>query len=88
MNDYRSKGFALSLFVICVCGIFGLLIDLDHLAMPTQQLIAVLSGGVPSYASRPAHILCVIVSGLVWIVGNTLLFRLLCKYVVMNKKSK
>ena len=87
MNDYRSKGFALPLFILCICGVFGVLIDLDHLAIPTQQILTLLSGGVPSYAGRPAHILCLIVSGIVWGVGNALLLRLLCKHMVMNRRA-
>ncbi len=84
MNGYRNKGFALPLFILCVCGVLGILIDLDHLAIPTQQILTLLSGGVPSYASRPAHIYCFIVSGFVWFVANTLVLRFLYK-IVVNK---
>ncbi len=84
MNDYRDKGFALPLFILCVCGVLGILIDVDHLAIPTQQILTLLSGGIPSYAGRPAHILCVVVSGLVWFVANALVLRLLYKYMGMK----
>ena len=87
MDEYRSKGFALSLFIICICGVLGILIDLDHLAIPTQQILALLSGGVPSYASRPAHIYCFIVGGIVWIVANALVLRLLYKIMVMRGRT-
>lgn len=79
-----NQGFALPLFILCVCGILGILIDLDHLVIPTQQILTLLSGGVPSYASRPAHIPGLVVSGIVWFVANTLVLRLLCKYMEMK----
>ena len=84
MNEHRYQGFALPLFIFGICGLLGILIDLDHLAIPTQQILTLLSGGIPSYASRPAHIPCVVVSGFVWFVANTLVLRLLCKYMGMK----
>lgn len=86
MNAHSNQGFALPLFILCVCGLLGILVDLDHLAIPTQQILTLLSGGIPSYAGRPAHIPCVVVSGLVWFVANALVLRLLCKYMAMKRK--
>jgi len=85
-DDYRNKRFAISLFIICVCGVLGILIDLDHVVIPIRQIIELLSGHMVTYASRPAHIPCVVVSGLVWFVANTLVLRLLCKYMGLRKK--
>lgn len=85
MNARSYQGFATALFVFGICGLLGVLVDLDHLAIPTQQILTLLSGGIPSYASRPAHIYCFIVGGIVWGVANTLVLRLLYKIMVMRK---
>lgn len=83
---YRRQRFALPLFVLCLCGFLGVLIDLDHVVVAVQKIVGVVSGNMAALAGRPAHIPSVIVGGIVWLVVNTLALRFLYKTMVMNGK--